>query len=75
MESLLPVLAREFVQRCVVSTPKKNPKTHAEMSPDEREEEHVRRLQEEVDAVKSGVLRRGKQEKVSASADDEKEEK
>jgi len=46
---------------------KKEAKTHAEMSPDEREEEHVRRLQEEVDAVKSGVLRRGRQGKASES--------
>jgi hypothetical protein len=54
-----------------VPTPKKNPKTHAEMSPDEREEEHIRRLQEEVDAVKSGVLKRGQQGKASESQEAE----
>jgi hypothetical protein len=50
-----------------MSTSKKNDKSHLEMSPEEREEEHVRRLHEEVDAVKSGVLRRGQQEKASES--------
>ena len=43
-----------------MSTSKTDRKSHHEMSPEEREKEHVRRLQEEVDAVKSGVLRRGR---------------
>jgi hypothetical protein len=36
-----------------------NPERRRPLTPEEREKEHVRRLQEEVDAVKSGVLRRG----------------
>ncbi len=56
-----------------MSTSKKNPKTHTEMSPDEREEEHVRRLQEEVDAVKSGVLKRKRKDEPRARADDTSE--
>lgn len=58
-----------------MSPPKKNTKSHSEMSADEREAEHVRRLREEVDAVKSGVLRRGKQEHVSTGTSDEREKK
>jgi len=54
---------------------KKEAKTHAEMSPDEREEEHVRRLQEEVDAVKSGVLRRGQHGKASENTVGDNKEK
>jgi hypothetical protein len=54
-----------------MSKPKSNPKTYSEMSPDEREEEHVRRLHEEVDTVKSGVLRRGQQGNVSESQEAE----
>jgi hypothetical protein len=37
-------------------------KSHEEMSPEEREQEHVRRLHEEVDAVKSGILKRGREQ-------------
>jgi hypothetical protein len=40
------------------------------MSPEEREKEHVRRLQEEVDAVKSGVVRRAKKDESPAAEGD-----
>jgi hypothetical protein len=53
-----------------VSTSKKNNKSREEMSPEEKEAEHVRRLREEVDAVKSGVLRRGKEEKDSGNTEE-----
>jgi hypothetical protein len=39
---------------------KTDQKSREEMSPEEREQEHVRRLHEEVDAVKSGILKRGR---------------
>jgi hypothetical protein len=55
----------------MMSQPKKTPKTHQEMTPEEREAEHLRRLREGVEAAKSGVLKVGK--KTTESADDSKE--
>ena len=51
--------------------PKKTPKTHQEMTPEEREDEHLRRLREGVEAAKSGVLKVGK--KATESSGDSKD--